>query len=289
VAVSSSRPSTANAESFVDDVTDFDQQSMEHVSSLQPEHDEDLEQPTHPIQEAASSPLTISSPRDVSDAESGVLPGSYPKSEGGTPPTEYPIPEEEEEDSEADSDHVNDRIANQFAELEKDQAMAVQVGLGLGDITTNGMSSVVVHNIVRGAPVYQHTELTPIMEHSDRESLNAGQDDYAEPPIVPSKASPPPTRHSNRSGKSPSQTDSIHSAGGRTASLTSQAERLRNMFLRRNSPERELMVDAEDGAPDMEKRMRFESLIRSGETMRMTLTPTSLRSIEVSPQLLLKY
>jgi hypothetical protein len=263
---------------------------MEHVavSSLPSEHEETLEHPTAPIQEAASSLLTISSPRDVSDAESGLLSGSYPKSESAIPPTEYPIPEEEEE-SEAESDHVNDRIANQFAELEKDQAIAAQVGLGLGDITTNGMSSVVVHNIVRSAPVYQHTELTPIMEHSDRESINAAQDDYAqddyaEPPIVPSKGSPPPTRQSNRSGKSPSRTDSVHSVGGRTSSLTSQAERLRNMFLRRNSPERDLMVDTEASGPDMEKRMRFESLIRSGETMKMTLTPTSLRSIEVTRQ-----
>ena len=162
--------------------------------------------------------------------------------------------------------------------------MAAQVGLGLGDITTNGMSSVVIHNIVRGAPVYQHTELTPIMEHSDRESINAAQDDYAEPPVVPHKGSPPPTRQSNRSGKSPSRTDSVHSVGARTSSLTSQAERLRNMFLRRNSPERDLMVDTEACGPDMEKRMRFESLIRSGETMKMTLTPTSLRSIEVNSQ-----
>ena len=293
-----SRPSTDNTDSNVN-VSDFDEQSIERgpASSLQDEQ-EGSEESTQPADAPVSGPSKPApSPNETSDVESDVLPGSWPKSEVQCPLTAEPIAEEEEEEeeegeseeeseeegSDAGSDHVNDRIANQFAELERDQAAAAQVGLGLGDITTNGMSSVVVHNLIRGAPVYPHTELTPIMELSGRESIGSEPADYAAPPVVPTKGSPPPTRQSQGSNKSPSRTNSTHSADRRSSSLTSQAERLRNKFLNRKAPlDSDLTIETDSAGPEeMERKMRFESLIRSGETMKMTLTPTSLRSIEV--------
>jgi len=283
----SSRPNNDNADSNVDVVPDFDEQSIEHVavSSLQGEQEAPEESSQPSDTPTPEPPKPTPSPREASDAETNVLPGTWSKSDARLPLTEDPIAEEESEEdaSDAGSDHVNDRIANQFAELERDQAVAAQVGLGLGDITTNGMSSVVVHNLVRGAPVYPHTELTPIIEHSGRESIGSEVEDYATPPVVPPKGSPPPTRQSQGSNRSPSRTNSTHSADRRSSSLTSQAERLRNKFLNRKAPlDSDLTIETGSAGPEeIERKMRFESLIRSGETMKMTLTPTSLRSIEV--------
>jgi hypothetical protein len=184
---------------------------------------------------------------------------------------------------------VNDKIASQMAELERDRA---SVGLGLGDITTNGMSQVTVTNLSREPIILNRTELTPIMETaSPRESVASDLvEQMGTPRIVTPKVhaiSPPPTRHSSSSKKratSPDSPSSSHSGErSRTASLTSQADRLRNKFLHRNrSPPRDLVVDTDAASPViLDRRNQFEDLIRSGETMKMTLTPTSLRSIEV--------
>jgi hypothetical protein len=176
------------------------------------------------------------------------------------------------------SSHVIDKIASQIRELENEQYSSPPVGLGLYQTEE---------------PIYvQRTELTPIMEVSDPGSLAS---EAAEPYIASRIASldaemkdqhitPPPTRQSSNSGRSPvSPQSSTHSIDrARTASLTSQAERLRNKFLKKSPPEDDLTIDT--GASDpakIERRMKFENLIRSGETMKMTLTPTTLRSIEV--------
>lgn len=162
------------------------------------------------------------------------------------------------------------------------------------------MSSVTVTNITRGPIIVNRTELTPIMEAaSPRDSMAS---ELGEPVVTPRlvhlptdvHSSPPPTRQSQSSNKgstSPaSPAVSVHSTEkARTSSLTSQAERLRNKFLNRKpSPERDLTVDTNATSSDqLERRMKFESLIRSGETMKMTLTPTSLRSIEVQATILI--
>ena len=239
----------------------------------------------------ATSPAIIKPP---SSSGSDVIPRSGLKSE------EKPTFQEltaDADDSDYSAEHVNDKIANQFVELERDQAAA---GLALGDITSNGMSSVTVTNITRGPIIINHTELTPIMEAaSPRESMAS---EAGEPVVSPRLvyhpndvlSTPPPTRQSQCSTKGPtspaSPAVSIHSVDkARTASLTSQAERLRNKFLNRKpSPERDLRVDTDATSSEkLERRMKFENLIRSGETMRMTLTPTSLRSIEVQAAILI--
>lgn len=225
-----------------------------------------------------------------SDSDPQVIPGSWPTE--GTSTFQSSTTAANDSDS---SEHVNDRIANQFAELERDQATTTRVGLGLGDFATNGMSTVTVTNLTRGPIIINHTELTPIMESSPRESMasETGEPVISTLPRHSSSrsndihSSPPPTRHS-QSSKLPtspaSPAVSIHSVDkARTSSLTSQAERLRSKFLnRKTSTEGSFTYETEPANPEnLERRMKFEHLIRSGETMKMTLTPTSLRSIEV--------
>ena len=235
------------------------------------------------VPQAAASAIIQHSTTTDSDDEPDVIPGSWPKDRE----------EEKSEPSHSPSmsfEDVNDKIASQMAELERDRA---SVGLGLGDITTNGMSQVTVTNLSREPIILNRTELTPIMETaSPRESMVSDVvEQMGTPRIVTPKihaTSPPPTRHSSSSKKratSPDSPSSSHSGErSRTASLTSQADRLRNKFLYRNrSPQRDLVVDTDPASPTtLERRSQFESLIRSGETMKMTLTPTSLRSIEVN-------
>ena len=225
-------------------------------------------------------PTTIA---DDDDDDADVIPGSWPKDKD-----EEKKPEPGHSPSMSFED-VNDKIASQMAELERDRA---SVGLGLGDITTNGMSQVTVTNLSREPIILNRTELTPIMETtSPRESMASDLVDVmGTPSIVAAKThatSPPPTRHSSTSKKRAPSPDSPSSSQSgersRTTSLTSQADRLRNKFLNRNrSPQRDLVVDTDAASPAiLDRRTQFESLIRSGETMKMTLTPTSLRSIEV--------
>ena len=148
--------------------------------------------------------------------------------------------------------------------------------------------------------IINHTELTPIMESSPRESMaSEPASPIASLRLVSIKSrssderSPPGTRHSSHSGKgagppgSPAMSLDGATERARSSSLTSQAERLRSKFMNRNgkaSPDKELTVDTVAADPaKMERRMKFESLIRSGETMKLTLTPTTLRTIEVPP------
>lgn len=224
------------------------------------------------------------------EAEEDSLPGSWPKQgkpTTATTPTNTLAPPQV--DSDADSiisNHVNDQIARQMRELDREQKVAATVGLGLQSVPP----------ATPQAPIYvNHTELTPIMEMSPRESMISETVE----PVISSRVqsskgrssdehkdvygSPPPTRHSHSSAKVPmSPTFSTHSDKARTSSLTSQAERLRSKFLNRKGPAEDLTVDTFAADPvKTERRMKFEHLIRSGETMKMTLTPTSLRSIEV--------
>ena len=232
-------------------------------------------------------PLAVPPPTIIQDSTTesedepdapDAIPGSWPKDRE----------EKQSESSHSPSmsfDDVNDKIASQMAELERDRAF---VGLGLGDITTNGMSQVTVTNLSREPIILNRTELTPIMETSPRESVTSDtMEQMGTPRIITPKsyvASPPPSSSSKKRPTSPESLSSSHSGErSRTASLTSQADRLRNKFLYRNrSPQRDLVVDTDAANPAIiDRRTQFESLIRSGETMKMTLTPTSLRSIEV--------
>ena len=240
-------------------------------------------QPVEPPHVQAVIPPTITqdSTTDWED-EPDVIPGSWPKDE------DEKSPSESSHSPSMSFDDVNDKIASQMAELERDRA---SVGLGLGDITTNGMSQVTVTNLSREPIVLNRTELTPIMETSPRESMVSDTvEQMGTPRIVTPKShvtTPLPTRHSSASKKRPTSPDSLSSSQSgersRTASLTSQADRLRNKFLYGNrSSQRDLVVDTDAASPAvLDRRNQFESLIRSGETMKMTLTPTSLRSIEV--------
>jgi hypothetical protein len=226
-----------------------------------------------------------------SDSETNVTPETLLQSEDKSTYRETKTPTE---DSDVSSDNVHDKIADHFAELERDQAVASSFGHVIGDITSNGMSSVTVTNIVRGPIIVNHTELTPIIECSPRESMASEPGELATTPQLVSTrpndvhGTPPSTRHSQSSKgatSSASPAVSIHSIEkARTSSLTSQAERLRNKFLNRKPQDANLTVETDLSNPEkVERRMKFESFIRSGETMKMTLTPTSLRSIEVNP------
>ena len=204
-----------------------------------------------------------------------------------TDPTKYQAsPSENLQPEEAghnvSSDQVNDKIVHHFAELERDRASAT-AGQVLGDIT-----QVKVTNISREPIIVNHTELTPIMETSPRESMAS---DYAEQinnahPASSKRGSSPPITQSS-SIKRPttpvSPVVSIQSEDrARSASLTSQAERLRNKFLiRKASSESDSTAETSTTPGKLERRMKFENLIRSGETMKMSLTPTTLRTIEV--------
>jgi hypothetical protein len=209
---------------------------------------------------------------------------------------------DESDAASAHSNHVNDRIVSHFRELEKEKQAAAAIGLGLGEYGTHEMSHITSTELYQGQGpmIINHTELTPIIESSPRESMASDSaSPVASPRLVSVKSrssderSPPSTRHSNHSGKgagSPgSPAMSTHSATerARSSSLTSQAERLRSKFMNRNgksSPDKDLTVDTVAADPaKMERRMKFESLIRSGETMKLTLTPTTLRTIEVRP------
>lgn len=215
------------------------------------------------------------------DEEEELLPGSWPK-DGVPISNNLAVPHEESDASSTRSNHVNDRIARQMKELER-QHRPAPVGLGLSQST--------ISNPPQNASYVVHPELTPILESSPRDSMNVEADsDFVISPRLQSsrtrnsdERSPPPTRHSNHSAKIPmSPTFSTHSDKCRTSSLTSQAERLRSKFLNRGGANGELTVDTVAADPTkMDRRMKFEHLIRSGETMKMTLTPTSLRSIEV--------
>jgi hypothetical protein len=278
-------------ETITDDISDAESITKVPLASV----DEDPATPDEipPVQvPRAASPTIVKPP---SSSGSDVLPGRLSKGEERK--STFQELTTDTDDSDDSAEHVNDRIANQFAELERDHAA---VGFGLGDITSNGMSSVTITNITRGPIIVNRAELTPIMEAaSPRDSMAS---ELAEPVVAPRlvhlptdvHSSPPPTRQSqssNRGRTSPaSPAVSVHSTEkARTSSLTSQAERLRNKFLHRKpSPERDLTVDTDAASSDqLERRMKFESLIRSGETMKMTLTPTSLRSIEVKPTFLI--
>ena len=244
-----------------------------------------------------NAPLVIVKPADTSDEESEVIPGSWPVE--GEPVSQIntlAVEADESDAASAHSNHVNDKIVNQFRELEEKQAAAA-IGLGLGECGTHEMSHLTETELYpeQGPMIINHTELTPIIETSPRESMASESASPATSPRLVSvksrtsdERSPPSTRHSNHSGKgvgSPAM--SIHSTNerARSSSLTSQAERLRNKFIHRNgksSPDKELTVDTEVADPaKMERRMKFESLIRSGETMKLSLTPTTLRTIEV--------
>jgi hypothetical protein len=279
-----SPPTTAHLHTTVEDAPDdtsvHSQLSVEFGPAVP------VEIPCSPISQISSPAVVESQP----NSDPQVIPGSWPTE--GTPTFQNSTTSADDSDS---SEHVNDRIANQFAELERDQATTTRVGLGLGDFTTNGMSTVTVTNLTRGPIVINHTELTPIMESSPRESMasETGEPIISTLPRHSSSRSndihnsPPPTRHSQSSKLATSPASpavSIHSVDKtRTSSLTSQAERLRSKFLnRKTSTEGSFTYETEPGNPEnLERRMKFEHLIRSGETMKMTLTPTSLRSIEV--------
>jgi hypothetical protein len=277
---------TASVEMITDDLSD--EESITAVPRASVDAD-----PATPVEiPRAASPAIIKPP---SPSGSGVSQGSWSK--GEEEKSTFQDLTTNADDSDDSVEQFDDRIANQFAELERDQ---VAVGLGLGDITTNGLSSVTVTNITRGPIIINHTELTPIMEAaSPRESMVSEPGEPVSPPSlvdIPKDihSSPPPTRQSQSSNRGPtspaSPAISVHSTErARTSSLTSQAERLRNKFLHRKaSPERDLTVDTDAaGSEQFERRMKFEHLIRSGETMKMTLTPTSLRSIEVQPAILI--
>lgn len=222
------------------------------------------------------------------------IPGSWPTTLTSNSKT-YLV-EAEDSDASSQSNHVNDRIAKQFAELDRDTKAAATTGLGLGLVDDQGMSNV-TPSFYQGPMIINRTELAPIMESSPRESMASDHEPAMVPRILTLKTrsneegardvySPPPSHHSHsqsmKSVNGPtSPAVSIKSLSrSRSSSLTSQAERLRNKFMKTSSPERG--NDAEYIDPTkVEKRRKFESLIRSGETMKLTLTPTSLRSIEV--------
>lgn len=244
-----------------------------------------VEIPRVPVPQAASPAVM----KVQLNMEGDVIPGRWPQEEKST----FQELTTAADDSDV-SDHVNDKIAYHFAELERDQAAAA-VGLGMGGVSSNGMSSVTVTNLARGPIIVNHTELTPIMEASPRESMASENGEPIVTPCLISShsndvlSSPPPTRHSQTSKGTTSPASpavSVHSVDKvRTSSLTSQAERLRSKFLNRKpSPEGSTTVDTGTmNVETLERKMKFENLIRSGETMKMTLTPTSLRSIEVLP------
>ena len=242
---------------------------------------------------APTPPLVIVKPAVSSDEESDVLPGSWPKEEEALSQVNSLAVEADVSDAaSAHSNHVNDRIVDHFRELEKEKQTAAAIGLGLGEYGNNEMSHVTPTELYQGQGpmIINHTELTPILESSPRESMAS---ESASPRLVSVKSrssedrSPPSTRHSGHSAKGVgSPVMSIHSTGdrARSSSLTSQAERLRSKFMHRNgkmSPDKDLTVDTVAADPaKMERQMKFESLIRSGETMKLTLTPTTLRTIE---------
>jgi hypothetical protein len=215
------------------------------------------------------------------------LPGSWPKQEMTSPINSLAVEADGSDAASMVSNHVNDQIAVQIAQIEKEQHSSPSEGLGFQGLSTyRSQESMYI----------AHTELTPIMEVSPPGSLASDAADVFVAGRLPSlspdsdvkeaHASPPPTRDSHSSSaKGPaSPQSSTHSNDRvRTSSLTSQAERLRNKFLnRKNATDVDLTVDTLAANPaKVERRMKFESLIRSGETMKMTLTPTSLRSIEV--------
>lgn len=256
--------------------------------------------PSGPTEEATPTPpLVIVKPAVSSDEESDVLPGSWPKEEGSVSQVDTLAVEPVVSDAaSAHSNHVVDKIVDHFRELEREKQTAAAIGLGLGEYGSNHISEVSPTELYQGQGpmIINHTELTPIMESSPRESMAS---ESASPRLVSVKSrssedrSPPSTRHSSHSAKgvgSPgSSVMSTHSAAerARSSSLTSQAERLRSKFMHRNgkvSPDKDLTVDTVAADPaKMERRLKFESLIRSGETMKLTLTPNTLRTIEVPP------
>jgi hypothetical protein len=260
------------------------------------------EEESIPHQVAEDPPVTsVMSITPVTTADTPVspetpepIPGSWPTVE--TIPTMPAATEAEESDISSGGNHVNDRIAEQFAELERENHVAAITGLGLGAVGQIS-SQVTASNWSQGPMILNRTELTPIMESSPRESMASDVEPATVPRILTLK-----TRPSDDSGKmrdmygksTPTQHSHTLSVNGptspavsikslsrsRSSSLSSQAERLRNKFMQKSSPERS--VDAEYIDPTkVEKRRKFESLIRSGETMKLTLTPNSLRSIEV--------
>ena len=263
---------------------------VEPVSQVSiPSADEDTAselESTHINLPSAAGPAVIDEAAEPhAEDEHDSIPGSWPRDESvinTSAPEQY--------DSDAASNHVNDRIADHFAQLERDQQNAV-IHQELGDITTNGMSHTTVTNLSRGPIIVNHTELTPILESaSPRESMGSDAELYIAPRLMSLKNRPneeqavygsrPATGHSHSSSRG-SPAVSVHSGErARSTSLTSQAERLRNKLINRKiSPEGDLTLDMSPSKS--ERRMKYESLIRSGETMKMSLTPTSLRFIEV--------
>lgn len=248
-------------------------------------------------------PVVVVKPDVTSEEDTEALPGSWPREDESISQVNGLAVEADESDgASAHSNHVNDQIVSHFRELEKEKQAAAVQGLGLGDYDSNEMSHVAPTDIYlgQGPMIINHTELTPIMESSPRESMvSEPASPIASPRLVSMKSrssderSPPGTRHSSHSGKGAGSTSSpaLSMDGAneraRSSSLTSQAERLRSKFMNRSgksSPDKDLTVDTVAADPaKMERRMKFESLIRSGETMKLTLTPTTLRTIEVPP------
>jgi hypothetical protein len=273
------------------------------------EETEDTAEPVSSIEEdpvehqvAEDPPITSVTPiASVTTADTPMSPET-PEPIPGSWPTVDPIPtlpaatEADDSDTSSGGNHVNDRIANQFAELERETQAAAITGLGLGAVGES-FSQVTASNWSQGPMILNRTELTPIMESSPRESMASDIEPATVPRILTLKTRPsddsgmmrdlygksPPSQHSHTlSVNGPtSPAVSIKSLSrSRSSSLSSQAERLRNKFMQKSSPER--TIDAEYIDPTkVEKRRKFESLIRSGETMKLTLTPNSLRSIEV--------
>lgn len=257
----------------------------------------EFEVPRVQVRQPATPTVMVFKSSLASDEDSEVLPGTWPKEEDSKP--EEPLSQvnhlaveaEESDAASIVSNHVNDKIASQFAELEKEKHEAAMIGLGLSEIGEISQTSSVLE---QGPMIINHTELTPIIESSPRESMNS---EFAHPVSNDvgnsgsrksgssdemQNTSPPPTRHSYKSSKG-SPAVSTHSGDrARSSSLTSQADRLRSKFMRGKAASEDLTVDTASTDPaEVERRIKFEQLIRSGETMKLTLTPDSLRSIEV--------
>jgi hypothetical protein len=248
-------------------------------------------------------PVVVTKPSVTSQETSEALPGSWPnEDESISQVNSLAVEAEESDGASAHSNHVNDQILSHFRELEREKQAAATKVLGLDEYDSNETSHLAPTDLYQGQGpmIINHTELTPIMESSPRESLaSEPASPIASPRLVSMKSrssderSPPGTRQSSHSGKGAGSTGSIvlstdgANERARSSSLTSQAERLRSKFMNRNgksSPDKELTVDTVAADPaKIERRMKFESLIRSGETMKLSLTPTTLRTIEVPP------
>ena len=252
------------------------------------------------LPQANPAVIVLKSTTSNQEEDTDSLPGSWPKQDG------LQVPEDRADggDESDASSHVNDKIANQFAELERGQEANAAIGLGFDNVPSHGMSTVTVRNLTHTPYVLTHTELTPIIEASPRESMasdymetvngsrrNGATTGWSTEETRERVASPPPMKSSNKGLASPiSPSGSIRSIGRtRSSSLSSQAERLRNKFMRKASVDEDSNI-AEEEPPSpvrTQRRMKFESLIRSGETMKLTLTPNTLRVIEVCLLLIL--